>query len=221
MRRTSVHARSVIAAAVLLVVASTPVRAQDAASPDAAPKPQPQPAQAGDGSGSTQSVVVTANRRREPAREVPMQLDVISADAADKSGAKSLTDLLADLPGVDVKTQGGPGLGAISVRGISTGDQTVSTVGTYIDGRCLRLLQCVREWTIQRAPDEPSGSQSRRAASRPPGYAVRGGSDGRLAEVRDDRAGQLRARRKSRSDGESHQGRRHLQYRKRLSSTSR
>ncbi len=62
-----------------------------------------------------------------------MQLDVISADAAEKSGAKSLTDLLADLPGVDVKTQGGPGLGAISVRGISTGDQTVSTVGTYID----------------------------------------------------------------------------------------
>ncbi len=62
-----------------------------------------------------------------------MQLDVIFADAAEKSGAKSLTDLLADLPGVDVKTQGGPGLGAISVRGISTGDQTVSTVGTYID----------------------------------------------------------------------------------------
>ncbi len=62
-----------------------------------------------------------------------MQLDVIPAEAAEKSGAKSLTDLLADLPGVDVKTQGGPGLGAISVRGISTGDQTVATVGTYID----------------------------------------------------------------------------------------
>ncbi len=121
MRRTSIPAHSATAVAVLLAMASAHVLAEE--SPQAEPDVSP----------SVQSVVVTANRRREPAREVPMQLDVISSEAMEKSGAKSLTDLLADLPGVDVKTQGGPGLGAISVRGISTGDQTVATVGTYID----------------------------------------------------------------------------------------
>lgn len=78
-------------------------------------------------------VIVTATRRREPAREVPMQLDVLSADTLQRAGARTLTDYLSDQPGIDVKTTGGAGTGAINVRGVSTGDQTISTVSTYID----------------------------------------------------------------------------------------
>ncbi|WP_457355460.1 TonB-dependent receptor [Roseateles sp. P5_D6] len=80
-----------------------------------------------------QAVVVTANRRKEMARDVPLQINRLSADELEQSGAKGLVDYLAGLPAVDVKTQGGAGLGAISVRGVSTGDQTIATVGTYID----------------------------------------------------------------------------------------
>lgn len=80
-----------------------------------------------------QTIMVTATRRKEMARDVPLQINRLSADDLEQSGAKSLTDYLAGLPAVDVKTQGGAGLGAISVRGVSTGDQTIATVGTYID----------------------------------------------------------------------------------------
>ena len=91
------------------------------------------PASAASAGESTQTIYVTASRRREPAREVPMQVDRLSAEDLDKGGAKSLIDYLGDQTGVDVKTTGGAGMGAVSIRGVSTGDQTIPTVGTYID----------------------------------------------------------------------------------------
>jgi outer membrane receptor protein involved in Fe transport len=81
----------------------------------------------------TQEVTVTATRRREPAREVPIQIDVLPAEQLEAEGAKTLSDYIANLPGVTIKTDGGAGKGAVSVRGVSTGDQTVSTVATYVD----------------------------------------------------------------------------------------
>ncbi len=82
---------------------------------------------------ASQTVFVTATRRREPAREVPMQVDRLSTEDLEKAGAKSLGDYLGDQPGVDVKTTGGAGIGSVTIRGVSTGDQTIPTVGTYID----------------------------------------------------------------------------------------
>jgi len=91
------------------------------------------PASAASAAEGTQMIYVTATRRREPAREVPMQVDRLSADDLDKGGARSLSDYLGDQTGVDVKTSGGTGMGSVSIRGVTTGDQTISTVGTYID----------------------------------------------------------------------------------------
>jgi len=91
------------------------------------------PAAASSAADGVQTIYVTASRRREPAREVPMQVDRLSAEDLDKGGARSLVDYLVDQTGVDVKTSGGAGLGAVSIRGVSTGDQTIPTVGTYID----------------------------------------------------------------------------------------
>lgn len=76
-------------------------------------------------------VTVTATLRREPAREVPMQVNILSTEKLEQGGAKSLGDVLSAQPGIDVKTGGVSG--AISIRGVSTGDQTIATVGTYID----------------------------------------------------------------------------------------
>jgi outer membrane receptor protein involved in Fe transport len=78
-------------------------------------------------------VVITASRRREPAREVPMQVDTLSAEKLQASGASTLTDYLAEEPGIDVKTTGGTGNGAIAIRGVTTGDQTIATVSLYVD----------------------------------------------------------------------------------------
>jgi outer membrane receptor protein involved in Fe transport len=102
--------------------------AQGAPAPDAAASQA-----AAAKSDDAQNVTITATRRREPAREVPMQVDVLPAAQLEAEGAKTLTDYLANQPGVDVKTDGGAGKGAVSVRGVSTGDQTIATVSTYID----------------------------------------------------------------------------------------
>ena len=126
--RPTAIALAVAAMLPLAAFAQAPVPAAAAAS--AVPPAAAASAAADD---APQTVMVTASRRREPAREVPMQVDRLSTESLEQAGAKSLTDYLADQPGVDVKTTGGAGIGAVSIRGVSTGDQTISTVGTYID----------------------------------------------------------------------------------------
>jgi iron complex outermembrane recepter protein len=116
----------------LPLIALAQAQADDQAKPNAkaAQKDEASPIESGK---QLQSVMVTATRRKEMARDVPLQINRLSTEELEQSGAKTLTDYLAGLPAVDVKTQGGAGLGAISVRGVSTGDQTIATVGTYID----------------------------------------------------------------------------------------
>jgi outer membrane receptor protein involved in Fe transport len=106
-------------------------RAQDA--PAATAAPSSAASAAADAKAAPQQVIVTANRRREPAREVPMQVNSISTAALEKSGAHDLSEYVADQSGVEVKTTGGAGQGAINIRGVSTGDQTIATVAVYID----------------------------------------------------------------------------------------
>ena len=81
---------------------------------------------------AVQDVVVTATRRREPVREVPMQVNVLKADALEREGSRDLADYVADQPGIDL-AHSGPYAGALSIRGLTTGNQTVATVGVYID----------------------------------------------------------------------------------------
>jgi iron complex outermembrane recepter protein len=133
VRRSAAHRTALsLAVAGLACSMAQPASAQQASAPAPAASAASQP-QAARKDDETQSVVVTANRRREPSREVPMQVNVLSAAELQKAGARTLTDYMAAEPGVDVKTYGGAGLGGISIRGVSTGDQTSSTVGTYID----------------------------------------------------------------------------------------
>ena len=91
------------------------------------------PSSAASAPSTLESVTITANRRREPAREVPMQVSAIPTDQLEKAGAKTLSDYLVNIPGVDVRTAGGDGTGAVSIRGVTTGQQTIATVGTYVD----------------------------------------------------------------------------------------
>ncbi len=124
--RPAIH----LTATALAIAALSPVPAlaQAAAPAPAASAPAPAASDV-----ATQTVYVTASRRREPAREVPMQVDRLSTVDLEQSGAKSLVDYLGAQPGIDVSTNGGPGLGTVSIRGVTTGDLTIATVGTYID----------------------------------------------------------------------------------------
>ncbi len=79
------------------------------------------------------TVTVFATRRREPVRDVPLRVETLDASSLERMGAASLSDTLGALPGVDVKTSGGPGRGAVTMRGVSVGEQQIATVGVYID----------------------------------------------------------------------------------------
>ncbi|MYM27022.1 TonB-dependent receptor [Duganella sp. CY15W] len=85
-------------------------------------------------SEAIETVVVTAQRRREPAREVPLTADVVRGEALERSGYQSLADLAALLPGVNYNEAGsGTGQSQVTMRGISTGSQVGATVSMYID----------------------------------------------------------------------------------------
>lgn len=99
---------------------------------DAGPKPDKR-AEADEGPHALGTVVVSASRRREPVREVPMQVNILSADELNRSGAKSLKDYLSNEAGVDLNSFGSAGVGSISMRGVTTGNQTIATVGVYVD----------------------------------------------------------------------------------------
>lgn len=78
------------------------------------------------------SVMVTASRRREPVREVPLKVDVLQADALERSGARELGDYVAQQPGVTL-THGGAFAGALSIRGLATASVGAASVGVYVD----------------------------------------------------------------------------------------
>ena len=78
-------------------------------------------------------VTVSATRRREPVREVPLRVESLDAESLERAGATSLNDTIGALPGVDVKADAGPGRSAVTMRGVSLGSQTIATVGVYVD----------------------------------------------------------------------------------------
>ena len=119
---------SAVLASLAIPAAHAQAQAQDGRAAPAAPGAASQAAGA-----DRQVVTVTANRRREPARDVPVQVNSLSAESLEHSGAASLADYVGGLPGVDVKSTNGPGLGQVSIRGVTTGDQTIATVGIYVD----------------------------------------------------------------------------------------
>lgn len=78
------------------------------------------------------NVVVSASRRREPVREVPLKVDVLQTEALERGGARELGDYVANQPGVTL-THGGAFAGALSIRGLSTASVGAASVGVYVD----------------------------------------------------------------------------------------
>jgi len=82
---------------------------------------------------SLDTVIVSATRRRELARDVPVQIDVLSASKLQDAGAKTMSDYLSNVPGVNVNTTGGAGGNSVTIRGISAGQEIAPLVGVYVD----------------------------------------------------------------------------------------
>ena len=81
-----------------------------------------------------QEVVVTAQKRTERIKDVPMSISQISGDALEMQESNSLAASVSAVPGVNVNDGGTPGQTQITIRGISMGSTiNGSLVGTYID----------------------------------------------------------------------------------------
>ena len=82
--------------------------------------------------GAIQEVIVTAQKRRERASEVPSAISVVGQAQLENQHVSQLSDLTGFLPSVQIVDGGTPGQTQISVRGIPTlGPGAV--VGTYLD----------------------------------------------------------------------------------------
>jgi outer membrane receptor protein involved in Fe transport len=103
------------------------------ASAQTEPAADPQTTPAATSRDAMEVVTVTATRRREPIRDVPLRVETLSTEALERSGAASLTDYVGSLPGVHVASDGGPGRGQVNIRGVSVGSLSAPTVGIYVD----------------------------------------------------------------------------------------
>lgn len=83
-----------------------------------------------------QEIIVTAQKREESLKDVPISISVLSGEALDKSSLLSVTDSLNQIPGV-VVTVPDQGVGTlISIRGVAAGGAVFngsSPIGYYLD----------------------------------------------------------------------------------------
>ena len=79
-----------------------------------------------------QEVVVTAQKRKEKAKDVPASVSVVGQAQLENQHVTELSDLSGYLPSVQIDNQGSSGQTAITIRGIPALGNG-ATVGTYLD----------------------------------------------------------------------------------------
>jgi len=89
-------------------------------------------ADAGTDAAALGEVIVTAQRRAEDVKEVPMSISVLGAAALENDHIGGLEDISRAVPGLSFAAGGGPGLDNIEMRGVSSTSGS-ATVGMYLD----------------------------------------------------------------------------------------
>lgn len=85
---------------------------------------------------ASEEIVVTAQRREQALQDVPITLQVVTAEAIDQLAADDMGDMSAFVPGLSVSNSS-PTQARYSIRGVTTSDFGVGTdpaVGVYVDG---------------------------------------------------------------------------------------
>jgi outer membrane receptor protein involved in Fe transport len=142
-----------VAIGVTAALASLAAAAQDVPSAPAAAASAPAasasaPVAKGAASDDLQRVVVTAQKRKEDILNVPISLSVVSAEQLGASQILDVEDLTRNLPNISFTSQGGPGLGTLEIRGISS-QAGSATVSTYIDDVSLTTRNLYSQGTAE------------------------------------------------------------------------
>jgi iron complex outermembrane recepter protein len=85
-----------------------------------------------DPAATTEVVTVTAQKRSEDIKEVPLNISVLTGTELREQHITDITDLSREVPGLSFSNEGGTGLSKIELRGISS-DAGSPTVGIYLD----------------------------------------------------------------------------------------
>jgi outer membrane receptor protein involved in Fe transport len=117
-------APAVLSAITFACLAALEARAQQA----------PAPAEAASAPKSTtlDAVVITAQKRKEDVRKVPLSVSVVSGDAIQENHNNDITDLTRSVPNLSFSSQAGAGLSNLEIRGVSS-QAGSSTVSIYLD----------------------------------------------------------------------------------------
>ncbi len=92
------------------------------------------PATGAAAAGETQTVTISATRRKELIREVPLAVTSIDTEQLQETGARSVNDYLAAVPGVVLQNSGViDGTGNIIIRGLTLGSDANSPTSVYLD----------------------------------------------------------------------------------------
>jgi iron complex outermembrane receptor protein len=86
----------------------------------------------------TTIVVVTAQKRKENVREVPLSISVLSADKLAKQHVEDYADLARTVPGLSFTNTGNSGTSRITLRGIGS-SSGAATVGVYLNDVSLTI----------------------------------------------------------------------------------
>ncbi|MDP9043999.1 MAG: TonB-dependent receptor [Pseudomonadota bacterium] len=132
-----------------LAVLSTLAWAASTALDARAQTPAP-PAEAASAARSTalESVVITAQKRREDVRKVPLSVSVVSGDAIQENHIQDITDLTRSVPNLSFSSQAGAGLSTLEIRGVSS-QAGSATVSIYLDDVSLTTRNLYSQGTAE------------------------------------------------------------------------
>jgi iron complex outermembrane receptor protein len=99
-------------------------------------------------SGEIARVVITAQKRKEDIQDVPVAVSVVSAEQLKALQIGTVEDLTRNVPNVSFSSQGGPGLGTVEMRGVSS-QAGSATVSVYIDDVSLTTRNLYSQGTAE------------------------------------------------------------------------
>jgi len=117
---------------------------------DARAQQAPAPAEAASAPKSTtlDAVVITAQKRKEDVRKVPLSVSVVSGDAIQENHINDVTDLSRSVPNLSFSSQAGAGLSTLEIRGVSS-QAGSATVSLYLDDVSLTTRNLYSQGTAE------------------------------------------------------------------------
>jgi outer membrane receptor protein involved in Fe transport len=110
--------RLLLAALILLAAQGAPALADTAESETA--------------TGTLEEVVISAEKRESTVQETPISITAITGADLESKSISTVEDLVAEVPGVSIRTAG-PGQTEYEIRGLTSSGGSAATVGFYLD----------------------------------------------------------------------------------------